>query len=321
MKAWPKVYILVLNWNGWRDTIECLESLLKLEYPNYQIVIIDNGSTDESVSQLSLWKERHPEVVLLETGNNLGYAGGNNFGLRYVLEKGDFDYVWILNNDTVVETKALFYLVQRMQEEPKAGICGSAVLHYERRDVIWALGGIYDKWFAQAFHLMGDQKYDPDYLEKNLTKIEKKMSYVVGASVLVSRKFLEEVGLMAEDYFLFFEEIDWATRARRKFSLILAPRSVVYHKGGASLKRREGKQNGRFSLVFDQYTTRNRLRFTLKFYPYLLPILYLSILGYIIDRIRCGAWENVAVIWKETTNHFAYLFKKLLKVFPGFEFF
>ena len=311
MKELPVVYTLVLNWNGWQDTVECLESLLKSEYPNNHIIVIDNGSTDDSVLRLREYLKDKNKVTFLETGKNLGYAGGNNFGLRYVLEKDNFDYVWILNNDTVVHPKALTYLVKRMLERPDVGICGSAVLHYDRRDLIWALGGIYDKWFAQSFHLMGDKPYDVDYLKRNLAKLEKKISYVVGASVFVSCRFLKDIGLMGEDYFLFFEEIDWAKRAKGKYNLALAPESIVYHKGGSSLKKREGKRVQHFSLVFDQYNTRNRLLFTLKYFPYLLPILYLSILGYIIDRIRVNAWDSVKVMLKEVKDHFRSLFRKI----------
>src|SRR5664279_2479168 len=96
-------YIILLNWNGWQDTIACVESCRKLSYPNFRILIVDNGSTDNSEAIL---RERLPDIELLQTGANLGFAGGNNVGIRHALAQGA-DYVWLLNNDTVVDAEAL----------------------------------------------------------------------------------------------------------------------------------------------------------------------------------------------------------------------
>ena len=301
---YPKVYILVLNWNGWADTIECLESLLKLSYPDYQLIVVDNGSTDDSMAKISAWaaiRGLGDRLRIIETKQNLGYAGGNNAGLRYCLQQDDFGYVWVLNNDTVVDPRALTELVNRMREKPGAGLGGSMVLQYEERMKIAAVGGgFYDKWFAQATHPGAGKLYDPNNIERYL-KYENKISYIEGASTLIARDFLRDVGLMNEEYFLFFEEIDWAARARGRYTLAIAPKSLVFHKGAASVKKKEaeeGDKKKRYSLVFDQYNTRNRLLFTLKYYPYALPVVYLSILGYLIDRLLHGAWRNVWTIIK-----------------------
>src|SRR5512141_114352 len=96
---WPRVAIIVLNWNGWRDTIECLESLQRLTYPNYQVVVVDNGSTDNSVEHI---RKAYPRVRLLETGKNLGWSGGNNIGIKYALGQ-ETEYIHLLNNDTKAE--------------------------------------------------------------------------------------------------------------------------------------------------------------------------------------------------------------------------
>ena len=104
----PKVYIVILNWNGWQDTLECLASVVKLNYQNYQVVVVDNGSTDGSVGRIKEWiaSQRAARALLVETGKNLGYAGGNNAGLRYGLARGDLAYAWVLNNDTTVDPNA-----------------------------------------------------------------------------------------------------------------------------------------------------------------------------------------------------------------------
>ena len=303
----PKVAVVVLNWNGWQDTIECLESLLKLSYPSYQVIVVDNGSSDGSVEKIRVWvKEKCPSLALIETKKNLGYAGGNNIGIRYALVRGDFDYVWVLNNDTVVHPDALTHLVRRMKEKPDAGMCGSTILYHHDPKKVWAQGAVYNKWYAEGRHLNSDKIFDPKRMAK-YQELERRMDYVVGASMLVSLPFLRDIGLMCEDYFLFFEELDWAMRARGKYRLALAPESIVYHKVGVSIEKKEAektKKKRRFNLTMDYYGTKNRLAFTLKFFPYALPVLYLSILGYVLDRLRVGAWENVWVIIKVTLGHF-----------------
>src|SRR5699024_6413658 len=117
----PDVFIIVLNWNGWKDTNECIRSLEKLDYPNFHIIVVDNASTDDSVNKIQV---QYPGVFILRTAENKGYAGGNNEGIRYAMANGA-DYIWILNNDTVVELGALWPLVEKMEKNSKIGICGS----------------------------------------------------------------------------------------------------------------------------------------------------------------------------------------------------
>ncbi|MFA6431255.1 MAG: glycosyltransferase family 2 protein [Candidatus Margulisiibacteriota bacterium] len=308
-----KVAVIVLNWNGWQDTIACLDSIYKINYPNYQVIVVDNGSTDGSVEKIRNWAEKNAlsQLKIIELKKNLGYGAGNNFGLRYALENG-FAYAWLLNNDIIVDREALIELVKRIQEKPSAGICGSTILHYDQPNKTCSIGGTYDKWIAQGGGVEQDKLFDIKRIER-YQKMERKIKYIQGASVLVSRKFLMDVGLISEEYFLFFEEIDWITRAKGRYSLAYAPKSIVYHKGSASIKRKEkdeGHSGHYFSYLGDLYTTRNRLLFTTKYYPYALPFVYLSILGYILDRIRVGAWANVGIMSKETKDHFFSLFKR-----------
>ena len=297
--AQPSVAIILVNWNGWQDTIECLASLQKLNYPDFKIFVVDNGSTDGSAARLR--ERRLGRVEVMETGQNLGFAGGNNVGLRKALE-GNYQYFWLLNNDTTVDPEALRYLVKRLQEKPGAGICGSTILYYGQPSKIWALGGQYNRWYAEGRHIGINKTFDPQRLAA-YQKLERKMDYVVGASMLVTRQFLQDIGLMCEDYFFYFEEMDWSRRSRGRYSLAYAPQSLVYHKVGTSVNKSEEKPRP-FNLTADRYATKNRLTFTLRFFPYALPVLYLSILGYIIDRARLGAWENVGAISQITGAHF-----------------
>ncbi len=123
----PMVYIILLNWNGWKDTVECVESCRKLSYPDVRIVIVDNGSTDGSETRL---RERFPDLELIQTGANLGFAGGNNVGIRYALEKGA-EYVWLLNNDTIADAEALSALVQAAEDDQTVGMVGSKIVYHD----------------------------------------------------------------------------------------------------------------------------------------------------------------------------------------------
>jgi len=279
-----KVYIILVNWNGWRDTIECLESVFHLDYPNYEVVVCDNASSDGSLEQIGLWARgethaissspalahlinppvrkpiafteySHTEtkfvlsaadtrLTLIQTGSNLGFAGGNNVGLRYALAQEHCDFAWLLNNDTVVQPDALSRLIDRMRQQPEVGICGSTLRDYFAVDRIQACGGAsYNRWLARGTHLARSLRIDqmPD-----AKTIETEMAYVVGASMLVRRSFLEQVGLLNEEYFLYFEELDWAIRALGRFTLAYSPLSVVYHKEGRSIgssSRREERSS------------------------------------------------------------------------------
>jgi hypothetical protein len=333
-----RVYIILLNWNNWPDTLECLESLFRLDYPNYRIVVCDNGSTDNSLEYLQAWasnrldalappflrKYSFPPVgkpipcqtldrqfvaedddsngdvplLFIRNGENLGFAGGNNVGLRYVLSKGDCAYAWLLNNDTVVDPQALTALVSRMEENVAAGICGSTLLEYSAPEKIQALGGAYyNRWFAVAWHL-GRLRRKGDYI--NQQRIETQMNYVIGASMLVRKKFLQKIGLMCEDYFLYFEEIDWCMRARNHFSLAYAPESFVYHKVGSSIGT--SSNPAKKSTTCDFYNLRNRLFFTWRYFPWALPTVYFGLLGALLVRLLLGQWGRARVIMSLMVN-------------------
>lgn len=274
--------VIVLNWNGWRDTLSCVESLCKVAPPFVQIVVCDNASNDGSFERLAVeWRDRFgegfrsygeaevqdsadevPRVVLIQTGANLGFAGGCNVGLRFAMS-GSARYFWLLNNDTEVEPGAVEALLQRMSADDSVGMCGSRLVYHDAPDVIQARGGArYDPKRGVAQHIGA---HEPRGAYENVTQVEANMDYVVGASMMVTRHFLDRVGLMVEDYFLYFEEIDWAMRGRAMgFKLGYAPRSVVRHKEGASIGT-DSRRTG--SMLSIMYLTRNRLRFTARFFP------------------------------------------------------
>ena len=308
-----RVYILLVNWNGWKDTVECLESVFRIDFPEYRVLVCDNGSTDGSVERIKAWAggtldldipESNPlrrlsrppvpkpvsvveydrdraeaggdrsddsiRLVLVRTGDNLGFAGGNNVGLRYALARDDFEYVWLLNNDTVVEPDALAHLVRRMEEDPRVGICGSTLPFYDRPSLLWARGGgVFSRWIPYSRCVdLGK----PVSGRVRREEVERRMGYVAGASMLVSRPFLKDVGLLCEEYFLYYEEPDWAARARGRYTLGYAPESVVYHKAGASTALLGGTPGG--SRRLKGYARRNALLYARKHCPLALPTIW-----------------------------------------------
>ncbi len=326
---------IIVNWNGWADTIECLESVLASDTPALPIVVCDNGSTDDSLARirdwaegrLSVWRPGSPlasrrregapkpvayveydrataeaggdpgdrdlPLVLIRTGENLGFAGGNNVGLRYAAARGDRDFFWLLNNDTVAHPEALGELVAAARADPGLGMIGSTLLYYDAPDTVQAYGGAkYNRWLALARPIGALERASaPPPAEE----VARQMDYVVAASMLVRRDFVEAVGLLNEEYFLYFEEIDWAMRARGRFRLGYAPRSIVYHKEGGSIgsgMRRAAEK----TWVADYHFMRNRIRFTRRFVPLALPTVYLALVVAMARRAKRGQWDRIAMI-------------------------
>jgi GT2 family glycosyltransferase len=313
-----RVFIILVNWNGWRDTVECLESLLLLDYPDFRIVVCDNGSSDDSLEEIRNWAGCHevryteyqrgeaeaggiltadPVLTLIQNNENLGFAGGNNVGLNYAMARGDADYCWLLNNDTLVEPDALTHLVARMQQS-SVGICGSTIRMYHNRKRIQALGGgHYCRWIGLPWHYGRFSRWGKTI---NLKRAEAWMNYVEGASMLVSRQFLDEVGLLCEDYFLYFEEADWAIRAEGRFRLGYAPQSIVYHKIGGSIGT--SSNPAKISYISDYYNIRNRLLFTRRFHPAALPTVRLVIAGSLLLRLCLGKCDRAVMVFRLLFN-------------------
>jgi GT2 family glycosyltransferase len=305
----PLVSVIILNWNGYQDTIQCLESILKLEYANYRIVICDNGSTDGSVEQIELWcKDRqidlanlesnpdsqHKYITLIQTGKNLGFAGGNNIGIRHALLDRECKYVWILNNDTIVEPNSLSALVSKCDLHSNIGICGSKLIYHHDRSTVQAWGGgKYNKWSGISQHIGAHQL---SALDVDVESIEQSLDYIIGASMLVSRSFLETIGLMNEEYFLYFEELDWIARAGNQYSLGYCHDSIVYHKEGASTGLNSNQSRG--SSMTDYHAKKSLLIYTRNYAPYTLPLIYLNLVMVICKRLIHGEYHRALTILK-----------------------
>ena len=261
----PKAWIIVLNWNNPGDTLACLESLQRVDYASHSVLVVDNGSTDNSVSAI---RKRYPDVCLLETGENLGYAGGNNVGIRRALQQGA-EYVCILNNDVVVAPGFLGFLLSALESAADVGVVTPLVLDTGTPGCVWALGARVGRRTANVDRLYAGA--DPETV---IGREPFEVDAASGSAFLVSRGVLEEVGLLDENYFLYFEEIDWCLTVRRAGYRILAvPRSRVWHKVSATL--------GEKSALIDYYMLRNHLHVVLRHWTGLSRV---GIIGRIVFR-------------------------------------
>jgi len=218
----PFVVVIVLNWNGWRDTLDCLASLEKLDHPDYEVVVVDNGSTDGSEEKI---RESSPDVSVLQTGANLGFAGGNNAGIECTLGR-DADFVWLLNNDTFVEPHTLTAMVEEMREDGKVGAVGSVLRYMDEPDRMQCYGGGWvrpwlgmSRWFTSP---------TPD------ETLRRHLHYIMGASLLIRRAAIERVGLLDDGFFMYWEDTDYGFRLLKDgWRLAAAPESTVWHRESA----------------------------------------------------------------------------------------
>lgn len=322
-----KVNIIVLNYNNYQDTIECIESILQLNYSNYNLIVIDNASTNNSFDHLKnhfkFLKENSPsynyqlfdencifdescQLYLIRSNENNGYSSGNNIGIEISMKYLHCDYIWILNNDTIVDSNSLANQVSYFDSEIKngnnLGILGSKLLNYYDQDKIQAIAGSYNKvWgFSKSIGLNKNNN--------EISQIETdKIDYIIGASMFVSRNFILNAGFLATEYFLYFEELDWAQKARaNKFSLSYCNDSLVYHKGGASVHFLESANIADKSQFYSKnylteyHHTKSKLIYTHKYYPKFKNhiFIYIGILLIILNRLRKGLLKNIYFILK-----------------------
>lgn len=239
------VAIVILTWNNPDDTLDCLRTVTALDCSALTTIVVDNGSTDDSVARI---RAAHPAVELIETGENLGYAGGNNVGIRHALDAGA-DAICILNNDVTIEPDFLAPLLAALRERPDVGIVTPLVAQQTDDDrCVWALGSAVN-WRTAA--VTRNHAGEPVEQWRDRPPIE--VDIASGAAMLVRREVLQQAGLMDERFFLYFEEVDWSLAVRKAGYRILAvPASLVWHEVSATL--------GATSPVIDYYMLRNHLR-------------------------------------------------------------
>jgi len=223
----PRVFIVILNWNGLSDTIECIESLQKIEYDNFGILIVDNGSVGDDVRVLK--SKFGDSVQIVENEVNRGFTVGCNIGIRYALEKGA-DYILLLNNDTIVDSKFLDHLVKVAEESQEIGILGPMILYYDDPNTIDSMGCTLNFWRG-TFQVLGRGKNDHRQFDGIID-----VDFIGGAAMLIKRKVFEEIGLLYPPFFANWEETDFCIRAKKKgFRVVVVPHAKIWHKIARSL--------------------------------------------------------------------------------------
>ncbi len=239
----PKISIIVLNWKQEENTSECLHSLHKIDYDNYGIILVDNGSNDSSPDNL---QKKFPDLKIIRNYANLGFAKGNNIGIKEAL-KDKPDYILLINNDTTVEPDFLKILVDYAESDESIGIASPKIMFYSQPQKIWFVGGKFLLFLKKPFHLFYGQ-YD-----KGQMKEPAEIDWVSGCCMLIRRKVFEEIGMLDADYFHYCEDVDFCIKAKQHgFKIVVVPDAKIYHKFALSI-------GGKFSPLATYYRTRNIL--------------------------------------------------------------
>ena len=283
-----EVDIIILNWNGWSDTVECLESLYQNKYDNYRVILVDNGSEDNSAlkikeycrgklnvtsgffnyqetnkpikfielnedeidKKLSTADER---LILIKNSQNQGFARGNNIGIRLALDNYNPDYILLLNNDTVVDPDFLTELINTAESNREIGFTGPKTYLYDNQNIIQTAGG------GNIDFLRGES-HEVAFMENDVGKYNKplEVDYIGGSCLLVKKEVIKKVGTMDENFFMYWEDVDWCFTGRESgYKSIYSPKSKIWHKYGTS------SQN----YFKTYYHNRNRVYFMRKHSP------------------------------------------------------
>jgi GT2 family glycosyltransferase len=266
-----RVAIVVLNWNGWRDTLACIASLQALDSTDFNIVLVDNGSADGSVEQ---FQRALPDTELLQTGANLGFGGGCNVGIRHALA-GGAEYVWLVNSDATVDPGALSALVRFADRNPALGAVGSVLFDADSptRIQLWG-GGRVNLWLGRSNHRLGPGRID----------------FVSGASLLLRCAALEQVGLFDSAlFFMYWEDTDLGFRLRQAgWQLGVAADSKIWHQQSASL--------GMGNPLLDEYATRSCVRFLRRHAPIPFVSVCLTMIRMVVKRILVGRPDRLRAV-------------------------
>lgn len=277
----PKVTVLILNRDRRQDTLACLQSLLPNPYPALEVVVLDNASSDGSAAAV---RAAYPTAVtVIETGGNFGYAGGNNVGLRYALERGA-DYVLLLNEDTIVDGPFIQRLVEVAEARPEVGFLGPLVYHHNEPAVIQSAGGVITAGW-QIFHRGQNEPDHGQYREPY------QADWVTGCAILMRSAVVRRIGMLDPAFFIYSEEVDWCVRARRAgFTGLVVPASRIWHKG----VRRDYAPSPRVTYL----SVRNHLRLLVKHHAARTVVA-----GTMLQNLRTLASWSVRPRWREKRAH------------------
>ena len=301
-----KLAIILVNWNSYALTDDTLQSLYQTSYQDYDIICVDNASTDDSLSQL---KTNHANIIILTCDQNTGFTGGNNKGMQYALEHG-YAYTLLLNNDVAVESDFLEPLVQALEANENLGAVQPLIYFHHDRTLIWNAGSRYNKWLGVA-KTIGYNKKDAQHTyryqnqgDTKATQPIQNIAWITGCAFMVKTDVLKKVGLLYEPFFIYYEDVDLSFRIKNAgYDLGYTPASVIYHIAGMSHKSSKKTAEGYVSPKVHYLNARNHI-WLLKKYTNLLhaptvivyqSLYYLSVTAYFILR---GRWQKIKALYK-----------------------
>jgi GT2 family glycosyltransferase len=301
-----KLAIILVNWNSYQLTNDTLQSLYQTSYQDYDIICVDNASTDYSLSQL---KTNHAGIIILTCDQNTGFTGGNNKGMQYALAHG-YEYTLLLNNDVAVESDFLEPLLQALDANENLGAVQPLIYFHHDRTLIWNAGSRYNKWLGVT-KTIGYNKKDKDQKERyqnqgdtKATQPIQNIAWITGCAFMVKNEVLKKVGLLYEAFFIYYEDVDLSFRIKNAgYDLGYTPASVIYHIAGMSHKSSKKTAEGYVSPKVHYLNARNHIWLLKKYTnPLHAPtvilyqsIYYLSVTGYFIVR---GRWQKIKALYK-----------------------
>jgi len=283
----PSVAIILLNWNGLEHTKKCLDSLREITFANATVIVVDNGSQSEEVDAL----RSLGDIVLIENVKNLGFTGGNNVGINYAFEKG-FDFIMLLNNDTVVEPNFIEPLILALQD-PRVGAAQPKINTMSEKNVIWNAGGTFNKVLGRPITIGSGANDIGGYDDA------KNIDWITGCCLIFPRHLVSDVGLLNDVFFILFEDVDWSLRARNAgYNLLYIPESKIYHFESATAKSIVKTKEGTRSPFRQYLNVRNHLFIVRRYVPFRFKgfaffdqLFKISIyLGYYVLR---GRWNKL----------------------------
>jgi len=225
--------------------LACLESLQKIDYSNFKILVVDNSNDGHAQSEIRL---RYPDTLIAETGSNLGFTGGNNLGLSYALTQG-IEFTLLLNADTEADSSFLQHLVNALKSDDTAGIAGPSIYYYDQPQTFWSAGGEID-WQRGDTHMAGiGEKESGQYGSE-----PRPVDFVSGCALLIKMSITQKTGILDDRFFAYYEEAEWCVRcARNGFRILHVPQAKIWHKISPEIREA--------SPLVHYYMTRNRLLF------------------------------------------------------------
>jgi len=228
-----QIFIVILNWNGWEDSKECLESLLLSDIDNYKIILVDNHSEDNSLKHFNQWQNeldyRKEKIILIQNSENYGFAKGNNIGIDFAI-KHEAEYIFLLNNDTIVEKNTLKILYNYFCENMQIDGCTPQIRYYDKPETIWNCGG-------KLIWNIGRKYFYSDANIKDIPNVEKiNITFVTGCALFLRTKLINEIGSLSERFFFGEEDFEFSLRMRvKKKKMICLTKSIIYHKVSKSI--------------------------------------------------------------------------------------